>query len=503
MKKIVITPKIISLIIALSISFFSCFGLGQSIRAADDLALRLRGKILLQVENKGAAWYVNPQDLKRYYLGRPDDAFQLMRRFGLGVSNADFGFYDSFHAPAKLAGRILLKVEDKGQAYYVDPTNLKLYYLGRPFDALQVIRQRGLGINNVNLEKIVVGTLGTTFNNQTSTNNTNQDQSKTVRFTWNYKGKEYYLVFGFNNNLYQAYTKSPKVYYYSQKDQVDNLQERYYGMILTQKEGDNTISIIANNLVNLGTNQGLTSDQLVEFVIAFVQGIPYDTTKSQQSSFAPNYAYETLYNDIGICSDKTFLTVLLLREMGYGAAILDYPQAKHSAAGIACPLADSISNSGYCYVETTNYFSIGIIPKSISNGQATSPDQLSSPFDTSNLGPVEVYQKTSGRSYNSVADRKATFNQIQQNKIWLTTENESLAKVKSDLDIQFQKVKASMDQMNAAKDKGDYATYNSLVPGYNDLVNKYNIAVTAYRARVENYNIKIQENNNLLTQLFN
>jgi len=49
-------------------------------------SLNLNGRILLQVEDLGQAWYVNPLDASRYYLGRPDDAFSLMRRFGLGVS---------------------------------------------------------------------------------------------------------------------------------------------------------------------------------------------------------------------------------------------------------------------------------------------------------------------------------------------------------------------------------------------------------------------------------
>lgn len=44
------------------------------------------GRILLQVENSGEAWYVNPSDLKRYYLGRPSDAIRIMRELSLGIS---------------------------------------------------------------------------------------------------------------------------------------------------------------------------------------------------------------------------------------------------------------------------------------------------------------------------------------------------------------------------------------------------------------------------------
>ena len=67
----------------------------------------LAGRILLQVESRGEAWYVNPATLERFYLGRPLDAFNLMRQFSLGVSNRDF---DAWHgiAPRRLAGLFLM-----------------------------------------------------------------------------------------------------------------------------------------------------------------------------------------------------------------------------------------------------------------------------------------------------------------------------------------------------------------------------------------------------------
>lgn len=118
----------------------------------------LRGRILLQVEDKGQAWYVNPVDGKRYFLGRPADAFQMMQRFGLGISNADF--FKLKEAPAawtRLAGRILIMTENRGQAYYFDPVALELHYLGRPADAFEVMRKLGLGITDANLNRLTAG----------------------------------------------------------------------------------------------------------------------------------------------------------------------------------------------------------------------------------------------------------------------------------------------------------------------------------------------------------
>src|SRR6056297_644379 len=52
-------------------------------------AQSLRGKILLQVEENGEAWYINPGNQKKYFLGRPRDAFDIMKKIGSGISNND------------------------------------------------------------------------------------------------------------------------------------------------------------------------------------------------------------------------------------------------------------------------------------------------------------------------------------------------------------------------------------------------------------------------------
>ena len=174
---------------------------------------QVKGKILLQVEENGEAWYIYPQDNNAYYLGRPKDAFDIMRELGLGISNNDLlklpiglittttgsdsdndGLSDLLEESigtnannhntdhdefddkqeiengsnplgggnmifdtelmSKLSGRILLQVESKGEAWYINPTNQKRYYLGRPENAWQIMRTLGLGISNKNLALI-------------------------------------------------------------------------------------------------------------------------------------------------------------------------------------------------------------------------------------------------------------------------------------------------------------------------------------------------------------
>ena len=121
----------------------------------NNLSKRMSGNILLQVEKNGEGWYVNPDDEKKYYLGRPADAFSIMRKLGLGATHEFITSNTIF--PDHVLGKILLDVEQNGEAYYIYPKDKKAYYLGRPTDAFSVMRNLGLGITNDDVRKIDVG----------------------------------------------------------------------------------------------------------------------------------------------------------------------------------------------------------------------------------------------------------------------------------------------------------------------------------------------------------
>ena len=123
----------------------------------NNLSKRMSGNILLQVEKNGEGWYVFPDNQKKYYLGRPADAFSIMRNLGLGIKNSELNNYLNTKFPSRLSGKIMLDVEQNGEAYYVNPNDLKGYYLNRPADAFNVMRNLGLGITNDDIRKIDVG----------------------------------------------------------------------------------------------------------------------------------------------------------------------------------------------------------------------------------------------------------------------------------------------------------------------------------------------------------
>jgi uncharacterized protein YkwD len=179
MKHILITCLALSLIAPIGTSATSSLAYAQS------------GKILLQVEENGEAWYVYPKNFQRYYFGRPADAFSIMRSLGLGITNADLAkipvegdFSQGDSALRKrLSGSILLQVEEHGEAWYVYPGNLKRYYLGRPADAFAIMRSLGLGITNQDLDTITSYGSVTDTTTVSSTNTTNTTDTTTETTT--------------------------------------------------------------------------------------------------------------------------------------------------------------------------------------------------------------------------------------------------------------------------------------------------------------------------------
>jgi hypothetical protein len=142
--------------------FFLIFCFWPNISYGASLAEKLSGRILLSVTENGEAWYVSPVDLRRYFLGRPADAFRVMRELGLGINEIQFQEIAQAGLPvegnrelaSRLSGRIILQVEKNGEAWYVNPVDLKKYFLGRPDDAFRVMRELGLGISRSDLALI-------------------------------------------------------------------------------------------------------------------------------------------------------------------------------------------------------------------------------------------------------------------------------------------------------------------------------------------------------------
>ncbi len=94
-----------------------------------------------------------------------------------------------------------------------------------------------------------------------------------------------------------------------------------------------------------------------EIAISLVQNI-YFKASNKTVIFADmeldyqRYPYEALYEEEGVCSEKSDLLAFLLKELGFEVVIFHFAEENHEAVGIKCNEGD-FQNSGYCYIETT------------------------------------------------------------------------------------------------------------------------------------------------------
>jgi len=130
-------------------------------------AANLRGQVLLQVQSHGEAWYVDPKSGQRIYLRDGAAAYAAMRGFGLGVSEADYAKLAAGNAALRQSvnGKIVLRVQAHGEAYYLCPRTGSFAYLKDGAAAYAIMRQCGLGISNADLAKIPVAAASATPSN--------------------------------------------------------------------------------------------------------------------------------------------------------------------------------------------------------------------------------------------------------------------------------------------------------------------------------------------------
>lgn len=122
-----------------------------------NLSKRLNGRILLQVEERGEAWYVNPKDNNKYYMANGNEAYSIMRYLSIGITNKDLERVMADEEFAKKhSGKIFLQVEEHGEAFYIDMDG-NAHYLKDGLVAYAIMRELGLGITNDDLRKIEVG----------------------------------------------------------------------------------------------------------------------------------------------------------------------------------------------------------------------------------------------------------------------------------------------------------------------------------------------------------
>lgn len=100
------------------------------------------------------------------------------------------------------------------------------------------------------------------------------------------------------------------------------------------------------------------SGDRVRAAASLTQNIDYDYNKATGEEevatgrgHGTRYPYETLYENSGICGEKSFLITYLLKELGYGTATMVFLSPLHRVAGVKCAPEYDFRDTGYCIIQ--------------------------------------------------------------------------------------------------------------------------------------------------------
>lgn len=226
------------------------------------------------------------------------------------------------------------------------------------------------------------------------------------KYAWSYNERKYAVAQELYSSIYNTYSEKPEQYVYFSEIPAES-EDEYYGIFLAKEQvGSSAIDELSGKIVSIGRELGLTDDQIVDFIMAFVQEIPYDDQKSinianKKGNEKIRYPYETLFDNRGVSFDKSLLAASLIKSFGYGTSVIVYDNGNHMAVGVQCTAKYSTFKSGYCYFETTNYMKIGEIPDLNGYGGKAIVNMDGEKINSRlTLGWGDVFQKSTGKEYD-------------------------------------------------------------------------------------------------------
>ena len=228
---------------------------------------------------------------------------------------------------------------------------------------------------------------------------------------------------------------------------------------------------LAGEFSRIKQDQHLTDDEYVDLMMAYVQSLTYVTKPNNPAKFP----VETAVDQSGDCDDKSLLLAGLLSHEGYKIALFVFDPESHMAVGIGSP--DSLyKNTGYAYIETTNFSFAGIPPDSLQGGVVLRSDPLVIPIGSG----TRVYSSGKETAYINDAVTRA-----DQKATELATQIESLNTELTAKKAQISELETQMQQLKSA---GNIAAYNAQVSTHNALVSEYNARLSTYRSFVSQFN---------------
>lgn len=289
-----------------------------------------------------------------------------------------------------------------------------------------------------------------------------------ILYTWNYESEQHSLSLALDRILYSYYDQMPGGII--KGDEINS-----YKAFSSFMQDESIGILISNKLSRRAGGYTNVPDRAAELAISFVRSLDYDTRKAAADFKRYRYPYQVLYDRKGICSEKTFLLLAILNELGYGTAIFLFEQEKHMGAGIRVPKAFSNFRSGYAFIETTAEIPVGILPQAISEDGRASEDGIS--FS----GTHRIIPLHQGKEYYSIRDAAERASRLNRLETELSQLYRTIESIRNNIQIRSK----TIDSLNKTgrrreynnliyEQKRDSERVRVLIEKYNDVATDYN-----------------------------
>ena len=142
-----------------------------------------------------------------------------------------------------------------------------------------------------------------------------------VQYEWAYKGLQW---------RYDAQIPKETYLHFKRKGRTPD-----YKKYVLDPDDDELMNDLAIRFSDEAEQKGWGESETVSFVLSFIQNMPY--TKDEVTTGHdewPRYPVETMVDGGGDCEDTAILFTSIVREMGYGVALLKLAEDQHMAAGV-------------------------------------------------------------------------------------------------------------------------------------------------------------------------
>jgi hypothetical protein len=219
--------------------------------------------------------------------------------------------------------------------------------------------------------------------------------------------------------------------------------------------------------------QKLSDDEYLELIAVYVQSLRYENREQNPAKFP----VETVVDRAGDCDDKSLLLAGLLSREGYPVALLLFGPESHMAVGVGSD--DYLyKNTGYAFVETTNFSFVGVPTDKLGGNLTLYSD------------PVIIPISNGTKFFGSGSETRYIHDMYVLSDQKIKELEPQVKSMGSDLTSQQEKIAQLESQIREIRNTGNSGSYNTQVAVHNALVSDYNSRLNAYRqlfARYEKY----------------